>query len=115
MAFKDTFLRLRKERDWTQQQVADRIGLSVGQVKKYEKGDSAPTLHILGRIAVAYGVSADELVFDDGKGVAGTKLDTGLLSRFEKVAQLPEEEKNAVLLLLDSVIAKHTIRKVMGS
>ena len=48
-------------------------------------------------------------------GVAGTKLDPGLLSRFEKVAQLPEEEKNAVLLLLDSVIAKHTIRKVMGS
>ena len=115
MAFKDTFLRLRKERDWTQQQVADRIGLSVGQVKKYEKGDSAPTLHILGRIAVTYGVSADELVFDDGKGVAGTKLDPELLSRFEKVAQLPEDEKNAVLLLLDSVIAKHTIRKVMGS
>ena len=91
MAFKDTFLRLRKERGWTQQQVSDRI-------------------------AVAYGVSADKLVFDDGKGVAGTKLDPGLLSRFEKVAQLPEEEKNAVLLLLlDSVIAKHTIRKVMGS
>ena len=36
-------------------------------------------------------------------------------SRCEKVAQLPEEEKNAVILLLDSVIAKHTIRKVMGS
>ena len=37
-----------------------------------------------------------------------------LLGRFEKVAQLPEEENNTVLLL-DSVIAKHTIRKVMGS
>ncbi len=82
---------------------------------KEERARSAPTLHILGRIAVTYGVSADELVFDDGKGVAGTKLGPELLSRFEKVAQLPEDEKNAVLLLLDSVIAKHTIRKVMGS
>ena len=62
-----------------------------------------------------YGVSADELVFDDGKGFAGTKLDTGLLSRLEKVAQLPEEGNNAILLTLDSVIAKHTIRKVMGT
>lgn len=62
---------------------------------------------------MAYGVSIDELVFDDGKGVAGTKLDPELLGRFEKVAQLPDEEKN--VLLLDSVIAKHTIRKVMGS
>ena len=29
---------------------------------------------------------------DDDKDVAGTKLDTGLLSRFEKVAQLPSAE-----------------------
>jgi transcriptional regulator with XRE-family HTH domain len=115
MAFKDTFLKLRKERGWTQQQVADQIGLSVGQVKKYEKGDSAPTLHILGRIAMVYGVSTDELVFEDGKGIAGVKLETELLQRFEKVAQLPKEEKDAVLLLIDSVVAKHTIREVMGS
>ena len=47
-------------------------------------------------------------------GVAGSKLDPDLLRRFEKVAQLPDEEMNAVLLLLDSVIAKHTIVEVMG-
>ena len=49
------------------------------------------------------------------RGSAGTKLDPEFLSRFEKVAQLPEEKKNGVLLLLDPVIAKHTIRKVMGT
>ena len=38
-----------------------------------------------------------------------------LLQRFEKVAQLPKEEKDAILLLIDSVIAKHTFREVMGS
>ena len=46
--------------------------------------------------------------------MAGSKLDPELLRRFEKVAQLPDEEMNAVLLLLDSVIAKHTIKEVMG-
>ncbi len=34
MAFKETFLRLRKDRGWTQQGVADQVGISVGQVKK---------------------------------------------------------------------------------
>jgi hypothetical protein len=62
---------------------------------------------------MVYNVSTDELVFDDGKGVAVSKLDPELLNRFEMFAQLPEEEKNAVLLV-DSVIAKHTIRNVMG-
>lgn len=112
MAFKNTFLRLRKGRGWTQQRLVDPTSLWVGQVKKYEKGDSAPTLHILGHIAMAYGVSTDELVSDGRKGAAATTLALKLLGRFEKVALLPDEERNAALL--DSVIAKHTIRKLMG-
>lgn len=114
MAFKDTFVRLRKERGWTQAQVADEIGMSVGQVKKYEKGDSAPNLHILAKIATVFGVSADELVFAEGSGVAGKKLDADLLRRFERVAQLPERERDAILVLIDSVIARQTLREVVG-
>ena len=113
MAFRDTFVRLRKDRAWTQAEVADKIGLSVGQVKKYEKGDSAPTLHILARIAMVFGVSADELVFEHGAGPAAHKLDAELLTRFEKVAQLPDRERDAVLVLLDSVIAKQALREVI--
>jgi len=115
MAFKDTFVRLRKERGWTQQQVAERVKLSVGQIKKYEKGHSAPTLHILARIATVFGVSADVFVFDEGKGVAGRKLESELLERFEQVSQLPDRERDAVLVLIDSVIAKNMLRKVIGA
>lgn len=114
MAFKETFLRLRKERGWTQQTIADLIGISVGQVKKYEKGTSAPNLALLGKIATAFGVSADELVFEKGQGVAGRKLDAELLRRFERVGMLPEREREAVLLLIDSVIAKQTLKEVIG-
>ena len=113
MAFKDTFVRLRKERGWTQSEVADKIGISVGQVKKYEKGDSAPTLHILARIAMVFGVSSDVLVFEHGAGPAAHKLDAELLKRFEKVAGLPDRERDAILVLIDSVIAKQTLREVI--
>jgi len=47
--------------------------------------------------------------------VAGRKLDAELLRRFEKVAQLPEREKDAVLVLIDSVIAKQTLKEVIGA
>ena len=115
MAFKDAFVRLRKQRGWTQQHLSERIGISVGQVKKYEKGDSSPTLPILERICVAFGISADELVFAGGHGVASKKLEPDLLSRFEQVADLPDREKDAVLVLLDSVIAKHRLRQVIST
>jgi len=55
------------------------------------------------------------LVFADGTGVAGRKLDAELLTRFEKVDQFPEREKDAVLVLIDSVIAKQTLMEVIGA
>jgi len=39
---------------------------------------------ILTRIAVVFGVSADELVFENGSGPAAHKLDAELLQRFGK-------------------------------
>ncbi len=114
MSFRDTFVRLRKERGWTQAAVAQKIGISVGQVKKYEKGDSAPNLQILTKITAVFGVSADDFVFGEGKSIAANKLDHELLKRFEKVAMLPERERDAILVLIDSVIAKQTLKEVIG-
>lgn len=54
-------------------------------------------------------------MFEEGQGVAAVKLDRDLLRWFEKVTQLPKAERDAVLLLIDSVIAKQTLKKVIGS
>jgi len=38
-----------------------------------------------------------------------------LLRRFELIAELPQKERDAVMLVLDSIIAKHRLREVMQS
>jgi len=113
MSFNEAFLKLRREKGWTQVQVAESLGISVGQIKKYEKGDSTPSLGILGKIAALFGVSADVFVFEAGKGIAGEKLDAELLRRFECISKLPEREKDAVMVVLDSIIAKQRLREVI--
>ena len=115
MSFRDTFVRLRKERGWTQAQVADKIGISVGQIKKYEKGDSAPNLHILAKIATVFETSADDFVFGQGKSIAENKFDHELVKRFEMIGMLDERERDAVLVVIDSIIAKHRLKEVIGS
>lgn len=115
MAFRETFVRLRKERAWTQAHLAEEIGISLAQVKKYEKGSSSPTLPILAKIATAFGVGADELVFGSDNGLAAGRLDSELLRRFEMIAELPDRERDAVMIVLDSIIAKNRLREVMES
>ena len=64
MSFPQRLIALRKERGFTQQQMADKIGMHVSQLKRYETATSQPTIEVFRRIALALNVSADMLLFD---------------------------------------------------
>lgn len=54
---------LRKERNWTQQILAEKAGVSFNAVTKIEQGAAVhPTLKTLLKLAEAFEVSLDELV-----------------------------------------------------
>ena len=71
MDFPERLAGIRKERSLTQQALADQVGVHVLQIRRYEGGNSQPTLDVIRRLARALHVSSDELVFD--KGGAGSK------------------------------------------
>lgn len=55
--------RLRKERAWTQQKLAEKAGISYVIITKIEQGVSKePTILTMIKLADALGVSLDELV-----------------------------------------------------
>lgn len=54
--------RLRQVRGWTQEELAERVGLSVRYLGQVERGQASMSVTILGRFAVALGVDAAELV-----------------------------------------------------
>ncbi|MFA5049351.1 MAG: helix-turn-helix transcriptional regulator [Patescibacteria group bacterium] len=54
---------LRKERNWTQQKLAEKAGLSFNAITKIEQGAAKhPTLRTLLKLADAFEVSLDVLV-----------------------------------------------------
>ena len=54
---------LRKERNWTQQKLAEKAGLSFNAITKIEQGAAKhPTLKTLLKLADALKISLDELV-----------------------------------------------------
>ena len=53
---------LRKSRGWTQQELADRLGVSNKTVSKWESGGGFPEISVLPALAEIYGVTADEIL-----------------------------------------------------
>ncbi len=102
---------LRKEKNLTQQEMADKIGLHVNQVRRYESGSAQPSLEALKKIAVALSVTIDSLVF--GEGERGPDEDLRL--QFEAISGMSPEEKQIIKALLDGMIIKHQTRKMVSN
>lgn len=84
--FRSTIARLEKG-GLTQQALADRIGLHISQLRRYEGGTSQPTLDVLKNLAVALSVSTDSLVFDQDGRVLDDRL------RLQFVANRPPRRR----------------------
>jgi AbrB family looped-hinge helix DNA binding protein len=60
--FKDNLLELRKLHNMSQEELADRIGVSRQTLSKYETGESLPDVEKCKAIADVFGTSLDDLV-----------------------------------------------------
>ena len=114
MSFGRNLANFRKEKGLTQEDLVKRSGVAISQIRRYEADKSSPTLDVVTRLARALGVSLDELAFDKTTGVAASKLmDRELLEQFEMISALDEDERQAVKRILEGVIVKHQLEKMM--
>lgn len=111
MSLSARLIQLRRERDWTQQDVADQVGLHVNQIKRYEAGTAQPSLEGLKKLAVAFSRSTDWLLFED----AERGPDEDLRLQFEAVNQLNPDEKEVARAVLEGLVLKHISRKWSGT
>lgn len=81
----DKLRSLRIEKNLTQKQVADRIGLAISAVSSYESGSRYPTYDTLIKLARIFHVSTDYLLgIADKRNIDVTGLDdedVGLISQ----------------------------------
>ena len=88
----DKLKSLRIEKNLTQKQVADRIGLAISAVSSYESGTRYPSYDVLVKLARIFHVSTDYLL-----GITNTRnIDvTGLRdNEIELVSQLVDMLRN---------------------
>ena len=85
MAIADNIKLLRLKRDWTQEHLADLVGVTRSTVTQWETGWSQPRMGAVEKLAAAFGVSVADMV-DDGQ----RELPRGaILPRKSKAAYAP--------------------------
>jgi transcriptional regulator with XRE-family HTH domain len=95
--------RLRKERGFSQTELADRIGIIQGLVSDYENGKLRLTAEMAIRFARALEVSTDDLL-QPKRRQPTLKPSRKVLRRLEQIEGLPSHQQQHVLKTIDTLL-----------
>jgi len=100
---------LRKEKDWSQTDLATKSGVSREMIGKYERGEAVPSVEAAKKIADAFDVSLDYLV---GEGI-NSKFDKKTVMRLQDIEKLENNDKEHVFAMLDAFLAKNKMQAIL--
>jgi transcriptional regulator with XRE-family HTH domain len=109
MAIGDKIVKLRKERRWSQQHLAKKLGTSGPIIGRYERSEMVPSVEVAKKLADIFGVTLDYLVDDTGR-IAEIK-DRTMLEQLMQIEALEQEEKKTIAHVLDSLLRDAKAKK----
>jgi transcriptional regulator with XRE-family HTH domain len=105
---------LRESRQLSQVRLAELVGVDPRAYNRWERGTIAPHLDTLVKIADVLQVSLDELV---GRKPVSSEVrirNHALNSLWQQADTLPDEEQQALILVIDSFVKKSQVEKVVS-
>lgn len=101
---------LRKEHGWSQAELAQKVGAESQRISRYETGKLTPSIPALVRLAEALDTSIDYLVIDDAPRRPLQGADLHLAERIIELGQLDDTDRQAVLHIIEGLIAKNRVK-----
>jgi len=97
--------RLRKERGFTQVEIAERVGIIQALVSDYELDKLRLNAEMVVRFATALEITTDELLKPEGsKAPLRRKPSLRMLRRLEKIESLPAHQQTTLLKTIDTFL-----------
>lgn len=111
--FGEKLKKLRTDKGLSQTLFAQKVGVHVTNLSKYERNLSIPSLEMAEKMATILETTLDELVY--GKQKANNRInDDELLTLFSKTAQLPDKQKETVKDLLSAFLLKSNLKQQLA-
>jgi len=99
---------LRQQRDMTQTDLARLLGTRQTAVSEVERGNRGLTVHQLVKLARVLKTSPNTILGEGNHDVPRPKS-ARLLRRLHRIEQLPAEQQDALLKLIDGAIKAHRV------
>ena len=111
-AFGKRLKELRKQKGWTQKELANRLDIRYSHLNKYENGMHAPPLEKLIQLSDIFDVSLDFLV--KGLPMEDAPIRSELLhKRFKALETFDQEDQATVINVIDAIITKRQVEHAM--
>ena len=96
----------REERDLMQKEIAHAVGVHPSNYSKMEKGEREFSIEVIDKLAKFFGLTIDELVYDNRLPEVVKVEDKTVNEKIQLIAQLNEDDKNAVYRIIDGMLTK---------
>ncbi len=115
MALHDNIKRLRKQKGWSQTELAEKIGSHLSHVNRIETGKYKPSVDVLVKIADVFDASLDTLVLDNDVDLKEVTVENkDLAQRIKLIESLEPEDRHALFRVIDSMLTKQKILKLVS-
>jgi len=91
---------LRKEKNWSQGDLAGRLDASREIIGKYERGENLPSIEMVAKMAKEFGVTVDFLI---GEG-ENASFDKDTVNRINDIQKMDEQTKSVLFNVIDTYI-----------
>lgn len=106
-------LELRKHRGWKQNELGKKLGTSGVVVGRYERGEMMPSIEVAQKVAQVFGVTVDYLVGE--QQVPNLLSQSDMVERWSTIDRLPQEDRDRILYVVDSLIREAKTRHAFSS
>lgn len=103
---------LRKQKNWSQKELAAQVSIRFQQLNKYESGLNVPPADMLLKLAHVLDVSVDFLL--TGNPLEDSPLASSrLFRRFKVLEALASDDQETVIKVIDAMIAKERMTSAL--
>lgn len=108
MSIGENLKRLRRDKGWTQTELAEESKIGLAQISKIEKDKTDPKLSTIYQLINALECTTEALLIDTNK----SSVDSILAMALDRIRQLPEKDKEIVLTIIDKYCIAVSMQKL---